>query len=255
MTHVPAPLPLRPRRRRRHRTARARGRSPPGRARPRRHGPRRGLHHRGRAGLRGDLPSLGARPEPTQPPPRARPVQGLGVQEPVRAVHPAARHPVRRPGARLRRRRHRGDRRAPSGSRGVLVLRLRGDGRRRGCGHPLRRPDAERVPAAGPGHAAPRARGEAGCRPARSGAGSPRDRAGHPPVEQGTAPRQRPARLPRPRSARLVLRAGPPGPPAAGADVARLRLPGRAARHGALRRRRARRPGLGRRDLVDATCG
>ncbi len=53
----------------------------------------------------------------------------------------------------------------------------------------------------------------------------------------------------------LVLRAGPPGPPAAGADVARLRLPRRAARHGALRGRRARRPGLGHRDPVDAARG
>ena len=159
--------------------------------------------------MRDDVAATGAtfRPwadsaQPRQPPARGRPLPRLGVQEPAAALRSAARQAVRRPGARVRRRRARRRRRRPARPRRVLVLRPRGDGRRRGGRPALRRAVPERLPAPRAGHAALRARLPARHRPPRPAARPRRRRVQRPLVEQGAPAAQRPAGRARPRRRR-----------------------------------------------------
>ena len=141
----------------------------------------------------------------------------------------------------------RGDRRAPSRPRAVLAVRLRGDGRRRGGRHPVRRADAEHLPAADAGDDADRA--SASARP-RGPLGRARDRlmlgrdaAG---VGQGPRPAQR-----RARRARAGARCGTSWtrPTRARRQLVMTSpdfdFPGRAAGQRPLRRPGARRPDVG----------
>ena len=129
----------------------------------------------------------------------------------------------------------------------VLAVRPRGDGRRRGGGHPVRRAPA-RTPTCCPRPACRRS--ALGLRPATGPPGPdprPADRRAHRPASGARACRRSTACAAdlRPGTARVVLRPDPSRPPRAGADLAGLRLPGRAAGQRPLRRRRARRPDLG----------
>ena len=182
--------------------------------------------------------------------PEDDPLPRLGVQQPAAAVRATPRRAVRRTGTRLCRGRHGGDRRAPARPRRVLDVRDRRDGRGRGGRAAVRRRLPEHLPAARAGHAPVRPRAPAGEAPARPG---PRPRDHAPDDARGTRGCRASTRCVR-RSASsrsVVLRPGPPGPPPPRAHQCRLRLPRRATAARALRRRRARRPGVGR-GRVDA---
>ena len=193
------------------------------------------------------LPPLEPGAQPARPPAGERPVPRLGVQEPDAALRPAARHAVRRAGARLRRR-HASTAIADvrPDARGVLVLRGRRHGRRRRrpacpstcCSRTrtcCRRPACRRWASAcsPPGPARPPAR----SRP---------QRLHRPAVGEGPARAQRAPRRPRSRS-----RSAPSSTRSIGArrhpraDVGGLRLPGRAPGQRPLRRSGARRPDVG----------
>ena len=169
---------------------------------------------RRRAGHRRDVPPVGRRHRtgPTRLPER-RPLPRLGVQEPVAAVRPAARHasssaprPATPPTS---------PRPSPTHRPDLVVCSFFASGRwsppkPRACPFDVLMPNAYLLPARGmPPFGL-------GLQPAPARSAGPRDRLVTalvtPPVGQGPAPRQRPARVARARPARLVLRSGPPRP-------------------------------------------
>ena len=148
--------------------------------------------------------------------PEDDPYRDWECKNPIAAVRPAARQAVRRPGARLRRRHRRGDRRRPARPRRVLVLRPRGDGRRRGRRPAVRRAVPEPVPAARAGDAAVRPRPAARHAAPLGPAARPR-RSPPSPAGSGTKGLAAPQRAPRAASASAplgaLLRPDPPRPP------------------------------------------
>ena len=194
------------------------------------------------------VPPLGRGAEPARPPPRARPVPGLGVQEPAAAVRPAAREAVRRAAAPATP--PTSTRRSPTRRPDVVLCSQFAFGAMvaaEAAGHPVRRPDAEHLPAPAPRDAR---RWASACGPARGAAGRARDRFVRSMTQRmwdkGLRRLNDAARRARARAARPLHGPGRTRPAAVVLTSADFDFPADAARQRPLRRPRARRPELGR---------
>ena len=192
------------------------------------------------------LPPVDRGAQPARPPPRARPLPRLGVQDPVPAVQARCSTssssaplpptpPTRSPPI--------ADERPDLVVCSFLAIGAMVGAEAAGLPFDVLFPNPYMLPAPG---MPPFGLGS----PAGQGAlGRLRDRAVEPPdgpaVGQGPARPQRAAGGARPRAGGALLRPDPSGPPRPRAHLGRLRLPRRAARQRPLRRPGARRPRLG----------